>query len=203
MTIALALVAGYLLGGVPTADWLANRAGLDLRKAGSGNPGANNALRIGGRRLGAKILLLEIAKGASAVLLGAVLAGNPGMVGAGIGAVNGNIHNPYRKLRGGQGLGITAGVLLGELPLVATLGIVVIAVVLITTRSSPVAALTAVGSIMAGAATLPLGPWGIEARSWAAVTTVGIAVSLAPKQVAKLSGSARPPLRARGSRDPR
>ena len=137
VTFVIALAAGYLIGGIPTADWTARRVGLDLRKAGSGNPGANNAMRIGGRRLGANILLLEITKGATAVFLGSLLAGDPGMVGAGIGAVNGNIHNPYRRFRGGQGLGITAGVLLGELPLTGAVGILVITVVVITTRSSP------------------------------------------------------------------
>lgn len=203
MTFVVALTAGYLLGGIPTADWAARRMGLDLRKTGSGNPGANNAMRVGGRRLGANILLLEIAKGATAVFLGSLLAGDPGMLGAGVGAVNGNIHNPYRRFRGGQGLGITAGVLLGVLPLTGAVGILVIAVVVITTRSSPAGALAAIGAIVAAAATLPLGPWGIDARGWAVVTSVAVAVSVAPRQLAKLTRSAHPPLRPRGSQDRR
>lgn len=94
MTSALALVAGYLLGGVPTTDWLATRRGVDLRGRGSGNPGANNALRLGGRGLAATVLAVEIVKGIVCVGVGASVGGEGGMAVAGVGAALGMCSTP-------------------------------------------------------------------------------------------------------------
>jgi len=57
MTTLLAAIAGYALGSLPTAGALARMRGIDLRAEGSGNPGANNALRTGGLILAAGVLL--------------------------------------------------------------------------------------------------------------------------------------------------
>ena len=54
MTIALVLVAGYLLGSIPFAFLLARRLrGVDLRRTGSGNVGATNVMRTAGSRTAA------------------------------------------------------------------------------------------------------------------------------------------------------
>jgi hypothetical protein len=47
MILLPAVLLGYLLGSIPTANGLARLRGVDLRKAGSGNPGVNNARRLG------------------------------------------------------------------------------------------------------------------------------------------------------------
>ena len=62
-TIA-ALLASYLLGSIPTA-YLFGRLlkGIDIRKIGSGNVGATNALRVLGKGPGLTVLLLDILKG--------------------------------------------------------------------------------------------------------------------------------------------
>lgn len=198
MTNLLVFVAGYLWGGTPTADWLAGRRGLDLRASGSGNPGANNALRLGGRGLGAAILAVELAKGSSAAALGWMAAGDPGMVFAGLGAIGGNILNPYRRLRGGQGLGIATGALLAAFPVAAMLAIGVAAIVVVATRSSSVAALAASTALVVAAVWAPAGPWGVASGRWAAVLAVGSAGMVVPRQLARLRRSCPPALRARG-----
>ncbi len=203
MTPAIALIAGYLLGAMPTADWLAARRGHDLRQSGSGNPGANNALRVGGRRLGASILAAELAKGALCAALGLVLAGEPGVTLACLGAVTGNIYNPYRRFQGGQGLGITAGVLLSATPLVGLVAVATTVATVIVTRSSPPAALTGVTTAVAAAVWLNPGPWGLQSRQWILVLVIGVAASVVPKQLGKIRRRDRLAPPAPGSRDHR
>ena len=75
--LAGAALAGYVLGGLPSAD-VAARLGtsepVDLRTAGSGNPGAVNALAVLGPRWGYAVMAADIAKGAAACRLGRRLA---------------------------------------------------------------------------------------------------------------------------------
>ena len=68
--IGLAAITGYLIGSVPTAVWLGKLWGVDLRRGGTGNPGANNARRLGGLPLAFLVLVVEMAKGMTAVAAG-------------------------------------------------------------------------------------------------------------------------------------
>ncbi|HSJ29750.1 MAG TPA: glycerol-3-phosphate acyltransferase [Acidimicrobiia bacterium] len=188
---AAALLVGYLVGGIPTADWLARRRGLDLRARGSRNPGANNALRLGGRRLAAAVLTAEVGKGALAVLLGG-LGDDAGAVAAGIGAVLGNVSNPYRRLRGGQGLGITAGILLTAAPVVGLVAILVIWTTVVVTRNAAAAAVAAMIGLIATAALAGSGPWGLTDTGHVVALALGVCAVIAPKQVMKLRPPARP-----------
>ena len=105
-----AVLLGYLIGSIPSADVIARRSGHDLRSAGSRNPGTANALRVAGRKVAAIVLAIDIAKGATSVLVGSALAGAAGSVGAGVAAVAGQVLNPWFRFKGGKGLGVTAGV---------------------------------------------------------------------------------------------
>ncbi len=81
--IILAAVIGYLLGSIPFGLLLTRLAGLgDIRQIGSGNIGATNVLRTGNKGLAALTLLLDVGKGAAAVLIGA-LWGPTGGAGGG------------------------------------------------------------------------------------------------------------------------
>jgi len=113
--LALVLVLGYLLGTIPFGLILTRLAGLgDIRAIGSGNIGATNVLRTGRRGLAAATLILDAAKGASAVLLAAFLI--PGAVNptwlAGLGAVIGHVFPFWLGFRGGKGVATALGVLL-------------------------------------------------------------------------------------------
>lgn len=188
----IALVGGFVVGGLPTADWLAARRGIDLRAAGSGNPGANNALRLGGRALGGQVLAVEMAKGAVCVLLGGLIGGDGGMVTAGLGAIGGNISSPYRGFRGGQGLGISAGVLLAGMPAGGAAAVAVAAGVALATRSSAVAALAAVAAMATTALWSPPAPWGLQQEGWNLLLALGIVALIVPKQIGKLRRPVRP-----------
>lgn len=191
----LELVGGYLFGGLPTADLYARGVGVDLRSSGSGNPGANNAMRVGGRKLAAKILVTELAKGGCIVAFGWWMGGDPGMAMAGIGAVVGNILNPYRRFRGGQGLAITTGVLLVAVPAAAAIGIAVVGSTVVVFKRSAPAALVALAAVVAISIWLPAHPWGISDPLWSAVLAIGVTAVVTPKQLLKIRGSGLPPLR--------
>ncbi len=68
--IILGIIISYLIGSIPTA-YIAGKIlkGIDIRKAGSGNVGATNALRVLGKRAGISVLLVDILKGVLAVIL--------------------------------------------------------------------------------------------------------------------------------------
>ena len=108
----LAFSLGYAVGSIPFA-FIAGRlaAGVDLRRAGSGNPGAANALRIGGVPLALAVLLLDVLKGAATVLFAARLGPGEGAPAlAGVAAVVGHIYPVWMRFRGGKGVATAAGV---------------------------------------------------------------------------------------------
>lgn len=104
-----AFFGGYLIGSLPTADAVGRLSGVRLRDEGSGNPGAANALRLGGIRLGITVLALDFAKGAGAVLLGRALAGDAGGLTATFAVMIGQVLNPWYGFAGGKGLGVAGG----------------------------------------------------------------------------------------------
>jgi glycerol-3-phosphate acyltransferase PlsY len=108
----LAFVLAYLLGSIPFGLLLTRAAGAgDIRSIGSGNIGATNVLRTGRKDLAAATLLLDAAKGAVAVALGAMF-GPGAAVAAAIGAFVGHIAPVWLKFRGGKGVATYLGALL-------------------------------------------------------------------------------------------
>ena len=63
LPVACALLAAYLLGAIPFGLLIARTKGIDLRKFGSGNIGATNAMRAVGKPLGTLVFVLDAAKG--------------------------------------------------------------------------------------------------------------------------------------------
>ena len=114
-TKALLLVlAGYLLGSVSFAVLLVRwRTGKDIRKEGSGNAGATNVLRSHGKALGFLVALLDVAKGAVAVLLVRLVTADPRYAAAaGFAAVLGHVFPIYSGFRGGKGVATAVGAFL-------------------------------------------------------------------------------------------
>lgn len=186
MSLALGLFLGYIIGSLPTANAIAGLFGIDLRSEGSGNPGANNARRLGGPGLSIAILAVETGKGAAAVLAGDILGGSPEMAAAGLGAATGNVYNVWYRFQGGKGLGITLGVLLVAWPLALPPVIVAIAAVALITRSTGVASIGALAALLIlGLLWAPMAwptAWGADGASlpWLAI---GLAVVIAPKHI--------------------
>lgn len=106
-------VIGYLLGSIPFGMVLARVMNLgDLRQVGSGNIGATNVLRTGNKVAAALTVLLDGAKGAVAVLLARVLAGEDAAQVAALTAFLGHCFPVWLKFRGGKGVATFLGLML-------------------------------------------------------------------------------------------
>lgn len=114
LTLALAVVGGYLLGSIPFG-MIATRLGGagDIRQVGSGNIGATNVLRTGRKDLALITLVGDMAKGAVAVLIARYVTHNAAVEAlAGGAAFVGHLFPVWLKFRGGKGVATFYGVLL-------------------------------------------------------------------------------------------
>ncbi len=130
-------IAGYLLGSIPFGLILAKiLGGRDVRKAGSGNIGATNVARVAGPFAGILTLILDVAKGAGAVLLAAQfsLGSTLWMMVAGLCALVGHCFPAWLKFRGGKGVATAAGVFIVMSPLAFLGAIAVFLLVVAVTR---------------------------------------------------------------------
>ena len=115
--IILVLACGYLIGSVPFGLVLTRLAGLgDIREIGSGNIGATNVLRTGNKFLALLTLLLDIGKGAAAVLIVEYFYPGLGLY-AGGGAFFGHLYSVFLKFTGGKGVATFIGIILAISPL--------------------------------------------------------------------------------------
>lgn len=126
MTLALWLVAAYLLGATPTA-YMAGRfaRGIDLREHGSRNLGATNVYRVLGWRWAIPVALVDVAKGAIPVALFARWGGlSPwAAVALGVAAILGHVFSPYVAFKGGKGVATALGVFLALAPLAVAIAL--------------------------------------------------------------------------------
>jgi acyl phosphate:glycerol-3-phosphate acyltransferase len=107
----LLVVTAYLIGSVPFALILARRLGTaDLRRIGSGNPGAANVLRTSGVRAGVTVMLLDAAKGAGSVILAQRFDAGSLTAAAGLAAIIGHVFPVWLRFRGGKGVATACGV---------------------------------------------------------------------------------------------
>ena len=123
MEVYLLVLFAYLLGSVPTGYILGSVAGVDVRKAGSGNVGATNVARVVGKRHGILTLVADIAKGFVPVIV-ALNIGLAPMATAfvGIAAFLGHLYPVFLRFQGGKGVATALGVFLGLAPW-ATIGL--------------------------------------------------------------------------------
>jgi acyl phosphate:glycerol-3-phosphate acyltransferase len=108
----LVALVGYLMGSVPFA-FLAARvtAGVDIRRAGSGNVGAANVLRVTNVSTALLTLALDAGKGAAAVLIARRM--DPSALAAaiaGVAAIVGHVYPVWLGFRGGKGVATSCGV---------------------------------------------------------------------------------------------
>jgi acyl phosphate:glycerol-3-phosphate acyltransferase len=143
-TYILALVVGYLLGSIPFGLVLTRFAGTqDLRSIGSGSIGATNVLRTGHKGLAAATLLCDMLKGTAAVLIANYYGGFDAAMLAGLAAFLGHLFPVWLNFKGGKGVAVYIGVLIGMFPpAVAVFGVLWLATAA-TTRYSSLSALVA------------------------------------------------------------
>ena len=142
--LPVAFVIGYLLGSIPFGLLLTRVAGTaDLRSIGSGNIGATNVLRTGRKGLAAATLLLDMLKGTVAVLIAGSLGGPNAAMLAAPGAFLGHLFPVWLKFRGGKGVAVYIGVLLGLFWPAAVVFCLVWLATAVTSRYSSLSALVA------------------------------------------------------------
>jgi glycerol-3-phosphate acyltransferase PlsY len=129
------IIVGFLLGSFPAAYIITKwRKGVDIRKVDyTGNMGAGAVFRQVGRWEGALVAVLDIGKGAAAVLVAQAMGvAQPWVLAAGFAAVLGHGYPPYIGFRGGQGVDTIIGVFLVLAPkaMACTLGVMGLALLL-------------------------------------------------------------------------
>jgi glycerol-3-phosphate acyltransferase PlsY len=112
--LPLAFVFGYLLGSIPFGLVLTRLAGTqDIRTIGSGSIGTTNVLRTGHKGLAAATLICDVLKGTVAVIVAGYCGGPDAAMLAALGAFLGHLFPVWLKFRGGKGVAVYIGVLIG------------------------------------------------------------------------------------------
>ena len=142
--IAIVLVA-YLVGSIASAVLVCRAMGLpDPRREGSGNPGATNVLRIGGRGPATLVLAGDVLKGVAPVLLAAGATNSPAVTAlSALAAFLGHLYPLYFRFRGGKGMATALGAIAALSWPVACVMCAVWLVVAAATRYSSLASMTA------------------------------------------------------------
>lgn len=157
----LIIAASYLFGSIPTGYLLVRLVRReDIRTVGSGNIGATNVLRSGGKGLGAATFFLDMLKGCAAVWLGSLVA--PVLMPqsplrnvealAALCAVLGHMFPVWLRFRGGKGVATGFGVFLVAAPWAALAAISVFFLVLYLSRYVSLASIL-------GSASFPVFAW--------------------------------------------
>lgn len=118
MLYIFGIIISYLLGSVPFGVIVTRLAGRgDLRKVGSGNIGAANAMRAGGFRLFALVFLLDMVKTMIAVFVGYAIGGISFAAWCGFFSVLGHCYPIWLGFHGGKGVSCVFGMLMAINPL--------------------------------------------------------------------------------------
>ncbi len=156
---AAVIGAAYLSGSIPFgllfARWL---TGKDPREHGSGNIGATNVSRTGGKTVGALTLAADMAKGALPVIWALHAGGDQLVAMTAAAAFLGHVFPVWLGFRGGKGVATMFGVLLPWQPMMAAIAFAVWLGALLIWRY------VALASILAGF-TLPVSAWALHASA--------------------------------------
>ena len=154
LRLVLVIIIAYLIGSIPFGYLIVRATGRgDVRETGSGGTGATNVSRRAGKAAGVFTLVLDLLKGAIAIIIAKVML-NPDatdwwIAAAAIAVIVGHIFPVWLAFRGGKGVATGAGVFLALAPM-SVLCAGVIFVLVVWWRK-----MVSLGSI-AGAATIPV-----------------------------------------------
>lgn len=143
----LYILGGYLLGSLSSAIITCRLMGLpDPRSGGSGNPGATNVLRLGGKKAAAITLAGDMLKGLLPVLAVKALGADMTVQSAvAVAAFLGHLYPVFFGFRGGKGVATVLGVLLG---LYWPVGLLTIASWLVIAKGFKISSLAALIAIL-------------------------------------------------------
>jgi glycerol-3-phosphate acyltransferase PlsY len=167
LPLLIAAVVGYLLGSLPFGYLVARAHGVDIFKAGSGNPGATNVKRVLGSRAGNTVYFLDALKGAVAAgwpvvwcfmvhrrgdvdgdgISDAYIWGIPGLVAA----VVGHSFSIFTHFKGGKGVATASGGLFVLMPVSGLIAVLIWLVTFLLSRYVSLASILASLSVLASA----------------------------------------------------
>ena len=150
MLLVLAIIVAYLLGSIPFGLIYGNLFyGKDIRKQGSGNIGASNALRLGGTSLGVITLLSDFAKGVLAIQMAEYMGISQGnLYYVGFTAIIGHIFPVWLQFEGGKGIATTLSVIFMLSPWCAINLAIIWGGVFYKTKTSSLASIVSVASFI-------------------------------------------------------
>ena len=160
-SVAILLIgAGYLLGSISSAILVCRLMGLpDPREHGSGNPGATNVLRVGGKKAAALTLLGDILKGLLPVLVAQLLGvATPVLAAVAVAAILGHLFPVFFGFRGGKGVATSLGALLAA---AWPVGLAVVATWLVVFALSRISSLSALSAFVLA----PLYAWWLQGEA--------------------------------------
>jgi glycerol-3-phosphate acyltransferase PlsY len=151
------IIIGYLLGSIPTAYTVSRmRKGIDIRNIGSGNMGAANVMRQIGTHEGIFVAIVDVVKGAGAVLIAQALnVSELWVFGAGFGALVGHNFPVFAGFKGGRGSATIMGIFFVLAPEAILVTLAIIAIPFFTTRKF-------MSALFIGFGLLPLFVWLFE-----------------------------------------
>lgn len=172
MATFLSVIFAYLLGSVPTGYILGSLAGVDVRKAGSGNVGATNVARVVGKRHGIFTLVADIAKGLVPVVIALYLGlTSTATALVGVAAFLGHLYPVFLRFQGGKGVATALGVFLGLSPWATLVLMPIFVLVILATRVVSL-------SSMVAAASAPIVFWLLTSSPILTGTSVFIALMI-------------------------
>lgn len=179
MKPAALLLASYLAGSIPFGFLIARFRGVDLRKIGSGNIGATNAMRALGKPLGILVFVLDAGKGFLPAWL-ALPLGTGWALAAGTAAVLGHNFPVWLRFRGGKGVATGCGVWLALSPLACLGALLTFALALAVTRYVSLASILGACAVPLSLAALRRDP------EWLVMAAAGMAALIALRHRANL-----------------
>ena len=167
--VAVVLI-GYLMGSIPFGLLIGRRsARVDIRQIGSGKTGATNVLRVAGKKAAALVTILDLLKGALAVVFAGLIFGGDYLVVGGsslwwlarsaqvvaaLAAIAGHNWPVFLRFKGGRGVATFFGGLLILSPWAALFGGAILIIVAYLTRYMSLGSI--LGAVGAYAILVPL-----------------------------------------------
>jgi len=117
-SIVISLITGYIFGSIPNAVIIAKLKKVDIRKTGSGNPGAGNVAREIGKLWGVLVFILDALKAVIPMLIAdRILHLSLFWTGiTGLSAVVGHCYSLFLNFKGGKGAASSGGVMIYLFP---------------------------------------------------------------------------------------
>lgn len=140
------VIGAYLIGMFPTAQIVGRQMGVNPTAEGSGNPGASNVYRLGGRRAGVIVGVIDMLKGAVPAAIALTVAGMPEAHAVWVAAVAGHVWPVTRGFRGGKGVATAGG---AGLVIHPAIGLACAVIFLVLVKVARIAALGSLGIAMA------------------------------------------------------